>query len=196
MSKRIKPMSERMYLKYEYLCAYYAKKIWKIDQLAMDIDDIEQEMKLKLFTCIKAYGKKWKLYKDTGKCKPVPIEYYLKTSMLNKSKDFFKDISKATIIPMSSMSFDFGKDDNSHIDVSAGDFIIDDFNVLDLFKGEERSMMKFHLKGFPKEKIEKIFRNSKKDPIITNEINLKVMREFLINNNTEVREFTVSHFED
>jgi hypothetical protein len=57
-------------------------------------------------------------------------------------------------------------------------------------------MIKFHLKGADKTKIEKIFKNSKLDPTETNKINLKILRDYLLNNNTEVREFSVSYQED
>lgn len=88
---------EEFFNKYEYLADYYAKKIWDSNKIGMDIDDIRQELKIKLFLSIKAYAKKWKLYKDTGKQKPIPMEFYLKTVMINQVKDFIRDINKHDI---------------------------------------------------------------------------------------------------
>lgn len=189
-------LTERYFFKYEHLAKYYADRIWSEGNIGMEKQDIIQELKVKLFTSIKMYAKKWAEYKRTGKCKPVPMEFYIKNALLNKSRDFIKDINRVKMIPMSSINFDYGRDHKEILDAENMEFVIDGFDILSLFKGEERKMIKFHLKGMDKVKIEKIFRNSKLDPIETNKINLKVLKDFLSNNCTEVREFSVSYQED
>jgi hypothetical protein len=189
-------LTERYYFKFEHLAKYYADKIWSENNIGMEKQDIVQELKEKLFTSIKMYAKKWAEYKKTGRCKPVPMEAYLRSALLNKSRDFIKDINKVKMIPMSQINFDYGREHKEILDAENMEFVIDGFDVLSLFKGQERKMIKFHLKGADKTKIEKIFKNSKLDPTETNKINLKILKDYLLNNNTEVREFSVSYQED
>lgn len=189
-------LTERYFFKYEHLAKYYADRIWSEGNIGMEKIDVIQELKLKLFTSIKMYAKKWSEYKKTGRCKPVPMEAYLRSALLNKSRDFIKDINKVKMIPMSQINFDYGREHKEILDAENMEFVIDGFDVLSLFKGQERKMIKFHLKGADKTKIEKIFKNSKLDPTETNKINLKILRDYLLNNNTEVREFSVSYQED
>jgi hypothetical protein len=189
-------LTDRYFFKYEHLAKYYADKIWKSGNIGMDKEDLAQEFRVKLITSIKAYAIKCNDFRKGKGYKPVPIEFYLKSTLLQKSKDFMRHINRVEFIPMSSINFDYGMDQKESLDASKGEFVIDGFDILDLFKGEEKKMMKFHLKGIDKEKIEKIFKNSKLDPISTNKINLKVLKDYLARNNTEVREFVTSHYDD
>ena len=193
---RYKNLTERYFYKYEYLADYYAKKIWNTENICLEKEDIAQELKLKLLTSIKAYARKWAQYRKGNGHKPVLIEYYLRSSMILKSRDFMKEISRVKTVPMSHIDFDYGTDLTEDLDIRSGKLIVDGFNFLDIFKGEERLMMKLHLRGINEDKICKIFKRSKLDPTVTNKLNLKVLKEELKKSNTVHREFSVSHYED
>lgn len=89
---------DKVYQKYSYLADYYGNKIFKESNIGMEREDIKQEMRLRLFLAIKSYAKRWSEYKRTNKMKPIPIEFYLKTTMINKSRDFIKEINKADFV--------------------------------------------------------------------------------------------------
>lgn len=79
------------YKKYEYLIKGYVEKI-EIADKSIELADIEQELRLKLFTSIISYGKKWGHYKKTEKLKPIPIEFYIKTVLNNRMIDLYKTV--------------------------------------------------------------------------------------------------------
>lgn len=79
----------KFYSRYEYLVKEYASKI-EITDKSIEHCDMEQELRLKLYTSIIAYGKRWKNYKLTGKLKPIPLEYFLKTALNNRLIDIYK----------------------------------------------------------------------------------------------------------
>ena len=91
---------DEFYQKYSYLADYYGNKIFKESNIGMEKEDIKQEMRLRLFLALRSYAKRWAEYKRTGKMKPIPIEYYLKTTMINKSRDFIREINKADFVSM------------------------------------------------------------------------------------------------
>lgn len=192
-----KNMSERYYEKYEHLAKYYANKIWNEDNLGLEKEDIAQELRLRLFISIKTYGQRWAEYVETGKGKPVPIEFYLKSVMINKSKDFIKEINKTRFVKTSDVDFDFGNDDCSYIDES--NFILDGFNVLNFLKCERhKKIVKFHLAGFEMKKIKNIFRElydpEQIDKILNN--SLDIIRTALKSQITSTRDYIYQNFSE
>jgi len=81
----------RFYKHYLPLIRQYMRKI-EIADAAIELSDIEQELKMKLYQSIIAYGKKWAYYRKTGKLKPIPIEYYIKTTLNNRMIDLYKGV--------------------------------------------------------------------------------------------------------
>lgn len=189
-------LRERYYHKYEHLAKYYADKIWNTNNIGMDKEDVIQEFRLKLYESIKMYAKKWSEFKKTGMYKPVPIEQYLRSSLIAKSRDFIKGINKMKMIPMSQINFDFGMDQNISLDSEKLEYVVDGDNILELFPDAQRKMLKFHLKGMDKNKIDKIFKNNPLDPNVCNVLNLQALKEYLTKNPTEVREYVVTYQED
>ena len=49
-------MTEKLYLKYEYLAKKYAGLISSYELLSFTREDLEQEFRIKIFTTIKKYG--------------------------------------------------------------------------------------------------------------------------------------------
>lgn len=79
----------KFYKKFEPFIKGYTSKI-EITDNSIELCDIEQELKIKLYTSIIAYGKKWGHWRKTGKLKPIPIEFYIKTVLNNKMIDLYK----------------------------------------------------------------------------------------------------------
>jgi len=82
MDKEVK-MSEKLYFRYEYLADKYARKIFSYEELSFEFEDLVQEFKIKIFTSIKSYGKRWGKYKRNEASKPVPIRFYLEAACSN-----------------------------------------------------------------------------------------------------------------
>src|ERR1017187_5555960 len=109
----MKPLksSHVLYSRYEYLANIYSNKLYDYDLIAFEREDFQQELKLRLYNAILAYAKKWKEYKDTGRYKPVPLVFYLKTVLNNRLKDYVKQIQKERECKMriDDLQFDVGK---------------------------------------------------------------------------------------
>ena len=71
--------SEKLYMKYEYLAKKYAARIFAYEELSYEFEDLVQEFRLKIFTSIKAYGRRYARYRRGEDSKPVHIKYYLVT---------------------------------------------------------------------------------------------------------------------
>lgn len=87
--------TEKIFIRYEELAIQYANKIWNENKLSLEKEDLYQEMRIKLFLSIKTYAQRWKEYKQENKRKPIPLEFYLRTAMANKVRDFISDINSA-----------------------------------------------------------------------------------------------------
>jgi hypothetical protein len=83
----------KFYNRFEHLAEKYAKQVFNYERYGYERQDIVQEFKIKLYTSIITYGEKLMEYKETGKYKPVPIEFYLKSAMVNKVKDFVRKLN-------------------------------------------------------------------------------------------------------
>ena len=51
--------SEKLYLKYEYLAKKYANKIFSYEELSFEYEDLLQEFRIKIFTSLKSYGRRY-----------------------------------------------------------------------------------------------------------------------------------------
>jgi hypothetical protein len=87
-------------------------------------------------------------------------------------------------------------DQNISLDSEKLEYVVDGDNILELFPDAQRKMLKFHLKGMDKNKIDKIFKNNPLDPNVCNVLNLQALKEYLTKNPTEVREYVVTYQED
>ena len=153
---------EKFYERHEHLAQYYASKIWNEHNIGMEREDLVQELKLKLWTSIQAYMKRWKEYKDTGYNKPMQMEFYLRTALSNKCRDFIRKINEATIVPMSQVDFDHGKDDfNMEFDFKNKKLIIGQMDVMENWCLEDKKLFMLYFKGLSLAKIKKIYKGDK-----------------------------------
>lgn len=165
MKTLVKSKTEEFFFKYEHLTNEYAKKIWNTNNIGMDVDDIKQELKIKLFLSIKNYAEKWNEYRKTGKNKPIPIEFYLKQAMLNKCRDFIKKINKVELVELEDKheeSFEI----LDSLNVSRTDIFINHTSITSLFddRKQKRFMKLFFICKFDKNRIYKYSKkNTKKE---------------------------------
>lgn len=186
----------RLYKKHEYLAEYYASKIFNEKNISMEREDVVQELKLKIWTSIQTYLDKWKEYRATGNMKPMPLKFYLKTSLINKRKDFIKDINKSINIPMSNIEFDYGVEDfNIDIDYLNKKIVVDHVDILDGISLEERKFFMLYIKGLPISKINKIYKGNL-DPRVCMRINIEQIKQRIPELISDVREFRVFSFDE
>ena len=86
--------SEKLYQKYEFLAKKYANKIFSYHEISFEYEDLLQEFRVKIFTSIKSYGRRWSKFRKGEAPRPVPMRYYLEAACGNKARDFIKYISR------------------------------------------------------------------------------------------------------
>lgn len=153
----------RLYEKNEHLAKYYASKVFNEHQISLEKEDIVQELKIRLWTAIETYLRNYKQYKKTGIAKPVPLKYYLKTVMINKVKDFIREINaNPSTISMSEVEFDYGQEDfNVEVDFRNKRVMVGLTDILHDVPEDEKKFFMLYLKGFPISKINKINKSGK-----------------------------------
>lgn len=189
--KTEKKMSEILYNRYEYLASKYARKIYSYEQLSFEYEDLLQEMKLKIFTSIRAYGRRWKKYRVEGYARPVPIRYYLEAALSNKTKDFMKYISWENYkVRMDDINYDYGVEDDCKCEPEENKFVVNGIDLLENLKGADRAAFSLYLRGCSMTLITKVYntknkkRNKKlleigEQPFQASDI-IDLQREFLI----------------
>lgn len=142
-------VAEKLYFKYEYLAKKYANKIFSYEELSYDYEDLLQEFRLKIFTSIKSYGRRYAKYLRGEAPKPVHIRFYLEAACGNKSRDFIKYISRENHkISIDNLKYDFGIVDDSVIDPIRNRFVINDVNLLEGLTGKEKAVFSLYLRGY------------------------------------------------
>jgi hypothetical protein len=123
-----------------------------------------QEFKLKIFTSIKAYGRRCLKYRRGLAAKPVPIRYYLEAACSNKSRDFMKYISKENHkLRIDDINYDFGTANDSKIDTNHNKFIVHGINLLEGLRGKERAIFSLYLRGYNMNFLNKVYFSSSKE---------------------------------
>lgn len=151
-------ITERLYLKYEYLAKRYANQISSYECLAFTREDLEQEFKVKIFTSLRSYGRRWAKYRRGEASKPVPLRYYLETACSNRRKDLMKYIERENVkTSIDDICYDFGREDNSHIRPEDNEFIIHDINVLEGMEGIARIIFSMFVRGYDKRTLARIY---------------------------------------
>ena len=157
MSKEVKK-SEELYHRYEYLAKKYASKIFSYEQLSFEYEDLVQEFKIKIFTSIKSYGKRWKKYQNNEASKPVPIRYYLEAACSNKMRDFIKYISRENYkVRIDDISYDFGVEDDTNVNTRRNIFIVKGVNLLEGLSGVDKAVFSLLLRGHNKKILTKVY---------------------------------------
>jgi hypothetical protein len=153
---------EKFYLRFEYLAYNYAKQIFNYERSGYEYQDIIQELKIKIYTSILGYAHKWQEYKQTGKYKPVPIKFYIKTALINRTKDFIKQFNQETVENVNKISinqFDYGVYNTmvSRMDLNKRICTINGVDLFHKISEQEKKCFALYLKGFPMNKLLKVF---------------------------------------
>ena len=156
--------SEKLYMKYEYLAKKYAARIFAYEELSYEFEDLVQEFRLKIFTSIKAYGRRYARYRRGEDSKPVHIKYYLECACGNKMRDFVKYISRENYkVRIDDVNFDFGVENETDIDVDKNKFIIRGIDMLEGLSGKERAVFSLFLRGYNMNVLNKVYFSTKQE---------------------------------
>jgi len=157
-------MSDMLYERYEYLAHKYASKIFSYEELGMEYEDLLQEFRIKIYTSIKAYARRWKQYRETGTNKPVPIKFYLDAACGNKTRDFMKLISRENHkVRIDDINFDYGINQESKVNTSQNTFIVNGVDLLEGLTGKERMVFSLYLRGYNKTFLSKVYYSKKSE---------------------------------
>ena len=160
MGKNIK-ISEKLYFRYEYLANRYASKIFSYEELSFEFEDLVQEFKIKIFTSIKSYGRRWAKYRRNEATKPVPIKYYLEAACSNKMRDFMKYISRENYkTRIDDIHYDYGVEDDTNISPEKNKFIVKGVDLLEGLTGKERAVFSLFLRGYNTKILNKVYFNN------------------------------------
>lgn len=156
--------SEKVYLKYEYLAKKYASKIFSYEALSFEYEDLVQEFRLKIFTSIKAYGRRYARFLRGEAPRPVPIKYYLEAACGNKARDFMKFISREGYkVRIDDINYDYGVESDSVTDTRANRFIVNGVDLLEGLKGKERAVFSLFLRGYNASFLRKVYFSNAKE---------------------------------
>lgn len=162
--------SAKYHKKYSYLVEHYVRKVTLYDN-AMTVDDVRQELNLKMFLAIQGYGKAYLKYKRTGRYKPVPLRFYLQTAMNNKMRDILRknstDLIKGSKLKIEEGSFDYGMNDIERdvvMDYKNHRYILNGYNLLETIEDRDRrACMSLYLSGMKRNKLNSMFYRKFKD---------------------------------
>lgn len=156
--------SEKFYFKYEYLAKKYANKIFSYQEISFEYEDLLQEFRIKIFTSIKSYGKRWGKFRKGEAPRPVPIRYYLECACGNKARDFMKYISRENHkISIDDIDFDFGVEQDSEIIPTQNVFVVNGVNLLEGLTGKERAIFSLYLRGYNVTFLRKVYFSNNKE---------------------------------
>jgi DNA-directed RNA polymerase specialized sigma24 family protein len=182
--KNKKPASHRLYERYAYLADIYANKLFNTNAIGMDREDVVQELRLKIITSIRAYGKRWADFKKTGLYKPVPIKYYIQTAMNNKLIDMVEEIKKDVnqySLSMEDHSFDYGIDSSGfsvlQLTGTQKEAVVCGVDLLQGLDGQAKDAFCMYLKGHPLKTIEKVFKGKVQDIGLMIRAQVETLRE-------------------
>lgn len=150
--KQKKGVTETLLAKYRYLAKSYSHKLYNYERLGLQQEDIQQELEIRLYEAICAYGRRWAAFKKGEARQPMPIEYYLRLAMKNRLKDFMSKIDIS--VPENSFT-DIGSVDiqqsqiNSDVDLEKDRAIINHVDLYVSLEGNDRHIWTMHLKGYP-----------------------------------------------
>lgn len=171
MNERIKTkLHTKLYNKFEYLAEQYASKVYNFERFGYEREDIVQELRIKISNSINTYLNKLDKFNETGRYKPIPLEYYLKTAMINRTKDFIKLLNRESVENVDKISIednccDIGFYSTVHSEIDL-DKCICNINGVDLFynlEGINKIVFSLFIKGFNIVKLKKMFRKKIQD---------------------------------
>lgn len=154
-------ISEKLYLRYEHLAQKYARKIFSYEELSFEYEDLLQEFKIKIFTSIKAYGRRYSKYMKGEASKPVPIKYYLEAACSNKARDFMKYITRENYkVRIDDINYDYGVEDDCEVNANENRFVVNGVDLLEGLSGKERIVFSMYLRGYNTNFLRKVYFNN------------------------------------
>lgn len=162
----LKRKSDVLFEKYEYLAKKYARQIFAYEELSYEFEDLLQEFRLKIFTSIQSYGRRWAAYRRGEKPRPVPIRYYLECACANKKHDFVKYISRENYkvrIDNDDFKIDFGYCDETEFNEAECKYILNGVDLLEGMTGREKCVMVLYIRGFKKSELNKVYFGTKEE---------------------------------
>lgn len=163
--------SEKVYLKYEYLAKKYASKIFSYEALSFEYDDLVQEFRLKIFTSIKAYGRRYARFLRGQASRPVPLKYYLEAACGNKARDFMKYITReGHKVRIDEINYDYGVETDSFTDTRSNRFYVNGVNLLEGLSGKERAVFSLFLRGYNTNFLRKVYFSNAKEKALKKEV--------------------------
>jgi hypothetical protein len=200
--------SEELFHRHEYLSIYYAKKLYDLKKIAYEQDDILQDFRMKLYEVILAYGRSWSRYKQTGKRKPIPLRFYLKSGMSNHVYDYIGKIqgkfgannaNRAVILNGDTFdTIDFGVHNPNFSDINYEEntYVVNGVDLLANLKGREKTIYSMYLKGTSVKRLEKHFTHNYVHRLIVNQKNyLEQFKAQLLPEN-EINYSCVKYFQE
>lgn len=158
--------SEKLFHEYEWLAKKYASKIFNYEELSFEYEDLIQEFRIKIFTSIKAYGRRWSKYQKGEASKPVPLRYYLEAACGNKARDFMKYITRENNkTRIDDINYDYGIDNETEINPEANRFIINGVDLLEGLSGKERAVFSLFLRGCKISLLTKVYFNKDEEKV-------------------------------
>lgn len=164
----------RLYKRYEYLARVYANKLYNCEHLGMTQDDVIQEFKTKIWYSVIKFAKRWSSYRKTGKFKPIPLPFFIKSNLNSliidlskKINGYYVDVNGQKVervkgfTSIESAGFDIGRepDVNTCIDFIDQRVIVHGVDILGGLNKKEGHAFIMHLKGYPTTLIRKVHRD-------------------------------------
>jgi DNA-directed RNA polymerase specialized sigma24 family protein len=159
-------MIKLFYERYQHLSKEYAIKVRNYERYGLELEDIVQEMNIKVYFSIIGYAKAWGEYRKTGQRKPAPIESWIRNSLVNKVKDYIKKFNISNVSNTDKVSIGNGEDTvdigyhstmESEIDFDNKIIVINSVNVLKGLKGDRLECYKKFLQGYSQKELNKLY---------------------------------------
>lgn len=160
----------KFYNRYEHLAEKYASQVYNHERIGFEYEDLLQEFKVKIYTSIIAYAEKWRLYKESGRYKPIAIELYIKSALVNRTKDFIRQINDLpfNVLSVEETKFDYSitytLDSKTVINKNKCVCEINGVNLFENLTTKQARCFLLYLNGFSIGRLEKIFKSSNFSP--------------------------------
>jgi len=187
-----------LYNKYEYLSREYAKKVFNYERQGLLLEDIQQEMRIKIYMSIMGYGRAWADYRETGMRKPAPMESWIRLTLANKVKDYIRIFNIDNVNNKDKISIGNGEETvdvgffstvASEIDLDNEVCVVNDVDILAGLKNDRKTCFSLFLKGHTIREL------STKFPKINAENLISQHSKLLRGKRNELYDFTNNHFE-
>ena len=164
-------ISEVLFARFQYLAKYYAKKVYHLEKIAYEQDDILQDFRIKLYEVILCYGRSWSRYKQTGRRKPIPMRFYIKSALANKVYDYISKIEgkhgadnsrRAIVLNGNSFeSIDYGVNNPNYSEISYENntYMLSGIDLLGNLNPFEKRIYSMYLKGTSVKKLHNTFKS-------------------------------------